>query len=297
MYFPLDIWYKIKTYYIPIPNREYWESHRKLSQMYSPDIDNNVYTYNFVGNSYQILNMTPIVDPDRPYFWASSIILPIGPVDPVDPVTENTGLEPIYYNFSTNIPLQYIEYILVRNGNNIHSSTPKSLYETMYYMYDIPKKNPNGNTILPIYISKRGVSPKKKIMIKLLLSQDIPVNTEWDFEQTLEYVESPPQEPPYYYEKCLHPISFYLEGNISHFIVESNMNVYELMLDCKHKLVLFKEKQIGKYAIYPICRNLGDIGSIINFDKTKSYKLLTFLFKKEIYCVKMIKQLENQYSI
>ena len=78
----------------------------------------------------------------------------------------------------------------------------------------------------------------------------------------------------------------YLSDTISHFIMESTNNVHELLLDNEDKLLLYKEKQFGRYGIYPISNGLHDNKRMINFNKIKKVKLLTHFYEKGIYAIK-----------
>ena len=248
---------------------------------------------------------TPIIRPmvqvsvDNPYFWRNSIVLSTGNQTLSYPEqgsnsssslrAENLGT--ICRYFATDIPMEYIQYILVLVDNEVYSSTIRETFECLYYLYNIPKKNKNGNNILPIHLSKRGIrsgnkNTKHKFTIRLLLSKHYPKSCKFVFEQTVQLAHLPKEKPFIFKEIACHPICMYLSDTISHFIMESSESVHELLLDNENKLVLFKEKQFGRYSIYPISNGIQDYNRMINFSKIKKVKLLTHFYEKGIYAVK-----------
>lgn len=299
MFFPSEVWNLIKTFWITLPNEHYWELHEKLSKKYSKDLPSlNIKN----KDSFEFIS-TPIILPmvqvpvDNPYFWGNSIVLSTGNITYKSTDTDHLqkdNVGTICRYFATDIPMEYIQYIIVLVNNEVYSSTIRETFECLYHLYNIPKKNKNGNNILPIYLSKRGIRSgntipgrkKHQFTIRLLLNEHYPKSCKFVFEQTVQLARLPKETPFIFKEIACHPISMYLSDTISHFIMESSESVHELLLDNGDKLILFKEKQFGRYSIYPISNGIHDYRRMINFNKIKKVKLLTHFYEKGIYAVK-----------
>ncbi len=286
MFFPHDAWVLIKSFWITLPNEYYWDSHEKISRKYHPIDDTKTFENYKFSSAPVIKPMVQIPDRDKPYFWSNSVVVSTG-----NPYMHTTTEESVICrNFATDIPIEYIQYIIVLFDNDVYSSTIRETFDCLYYIYDIPKKNKNGNTILPIYHSKMGIDTKresgKKITIKLLLSENCPKPFKFKFEQTVQVAPTLQKLPCIFREIACHPISMYLGDTICYFIMESDKSIHELLLDNKEKLVLYKEKQFGRYSIYPVSNGLQDYSRMINFSKIKKVKLLTHFYEKGIYAIK-----------
>lgn len=288
MFFPYEVWNLVKTFWITLPNDYYWDSHEKIANKYrvaSPR--NQELRYKFL-TSPTIRPMVQIPDGDNPYFWGNSLVISTGNPLLNDSTTALCATGTVCRHFATDIPIEYIQYIIVLHGNDVYSSTSRETFECLYYIYNIPRKNKNGNNILPIYHSARGIESNKphKFTIKLLLSENYPKHYKFKFEQTVQIVSLPKESPFIFKEIACHPISMYLSDTVSYFIMESTKNFHELLLDNDDKLLLYKEKQFGRYGIYPISNGLHDYKRMLNFNKIKKVKLLTHFYEKGIYAIK-----------
>ena len=86
--------------------------------------------------------------------------------------------------FATNIPLDLIESIKLEiGGQRINKITPKD-FSVLYYIFNIPEKNENGNTILPIPGLIHGIHRLEYHEIKIIFEfKKLP------FENILYFIE------------------------------------------------------------------------------------------------------------
>jgi hypothetical protein len=298
MFFPYEVWNLVKTFWITLPNDYYWASHEKIAKKYRDSkTPQDAPMYKFITPPV-ILPMVQIPDGDKPYFWGNSVVISTGNPFLADSLPHRPEVGTVCRHFATDIPIEYIQYIIVLRNNDVYSSTSRETFDCLYYIYNLPRKNKNGNNILPIYHSSRGIETNErfaqpalraahhKFTIKLLLSENCPKPYKFKFEQTVQIASLPQKSPFIFKEIACHPISMYLSDTISYFIMESTKNVHELLLDNEDKLLLYKEKQFGRYGIYPISNGLNDCLRQLNFNKIKKVKLLTHFYEKGIYAIK-----------
>lgn len=63
----------------------------------------------------------------------------------------------LHTNFATTISLDFVEYFDLSIGGWVMDTVYVDTFEALYVLYDIPRKNKNGNSIIPFYLSKIGV--------------------------------------------------------------------------------------------------------------------------------------------
>lgn len=63
----------------------------------------------------------------------------------------------IFKYFATNIPIDKIKSVKLEIGGQHIDEIQGDLFQTLYYFYEIPKTNANGNAIIPFYMSDIGI--------------------------------------------------------------------------------------------------------------------------------------------
>ena len=203
----------------------------------------------------------------------------------------NNDLNPRYIpytlhtNFATNIAVENVRYFEIIIGGITIEIIYVDTFDALYELYGIPRKNGNGNTIIPFYLSKIGVTFLEYFVIKIKLEYN---NSVRDTNFHLETDQTPLSELEFTSPRL--NVIFQCEdyrwrnwNNIRFPMIvlyilvnDPELEKLELLLD-NERLCLYRDTVYGNQSVFKIIdiNDFRNSSRYINFYKVEDFKILT----------------------
>jgi hypothetical protein len=156
----------------------------------------------------------------------------------------SNGYGVAYKNFATNVPIDLIEsvYLLSNQGTMLYDTIYSNMFEALYNIYELPRTNKNGKTILPFYVSKIGIPHVKygQIDLKINFKDDVDVYPNACIEADVHSYVITERHP--YQILTFRCIPSWNSSYLSYMY----MQMYILVGDPEHKLDTFVIQLVGK---------------------------------------------------
>lgn len=207
----------------------------------------------------------------------------------------------VYHSFAVNINPDDINYVYFEVGGQTFDRIYGDIFDALYDLYDIPRVNDNGYTIIPFHMSKLGIELVKyheihiKIVIKpyrkcplnnvnIQYSKQYAIGKHDELKEMLTYQiqntgcrseDEIVSDKGYYRANFVHPLLYIL--------IEDDEETLELTINAYYPFTLKRIKKYKHVSLFQLAEHLRDFDHTINFSKVDNFRLKTNA--KNVYSV------------
>ena len=203
----------------------------------------------------------------------------------------------VFSEFALNVPAELIDNVTIEIGRQQIERIYGEIFEVLYDLYELPKTNEDGDTVIPFYLSKCGVEKLQyhNIEITVKLKEKIG-NNKFYIKYKVQKTTSKHKKEillyqvhgPGLYRNCGKRMIF--NHPVGYIIYMTDQNELELIINSLKDIL--KLKRVKKYvtasstiSLFAFADNLTDFDHFINFSRIDSSLINNYKDSTMYYCI------------